>query len=1453
MTDLASLAFSVDTSTVAQAAPALDRLRGSAVDLTTANQRLTVASGEASRGFASLGQSAQLLNQQLAQANVTFGGMARSLQTLRTNLDGTLASFRALDTVVQQTEALGRAFGTSASGLLAYNDAAAKFGLTSSQTATSLQRVTMALENQTAVGAELRKTMMAYGVALNDLPFDKADVALQRFTEKLRLAADTAKRTRDMQLVLGNLDPDAMGKIISPNYVPIDTKNRQQAVAAQADEIQRRAMYEADRTRARVQQTDELADLRSNFNGGPMNRVQRMIANGGVTGLSREQLADLRKVAPSDSPWIQKDGLRTEEGQRAFYKQIQGLQSEPTTGGNDAWKAYYAAKAARNVPLFSGPDARITGGFNQFMTHLQDGSYSANLETINNDYYEALKKPGAGLGLAPFARQQFAQISNLFNDYKPKPLPTPEAPDPYEQVGLGQMLAGYGDTDLQRFQAGAQLAQQLGDRSGVKDTAASRVRGSESLGTLSKFYGADAGQVQAFYLQQGRRAQRNAFSMGSDLVENAQTDSNLQDNFSVGDRGKAEAFIKYAISKGADPTMLRGQSLAQLLDPAQSGRGTVRPDLVRNFNKSYEINQQTSNSQFTEQSDRRQGDIYKQIGASALSGTAAEDEVTRQNAYNAALKVTNDETERNRRATIAVKEAQLERLKVSTEALDNEQRANDIESKRIATLASAPMDAVGRATAGYAATMQAQFATANQASGGQTNSTQFFANKQQELANQALESTQQRIAAGTQEVQQSERLLAVAGSRQSVQDKLSRDIAVEQSFVTDIAKANAADPDGTKGIAAQIRNAVEKAKELKDKLAEVNAEAEAFNLGRKATDQAGDINKALSVPRSQRQRFEATQPADQFARDHGMDGGYDSMRDNLARQYGRDPDLIRRLNGVEGVRNPDGSWQTSKDPNSHAAGPMQVQPRTFDAMQKKYGFPGTVNDPEANTRAGILYYGEQLDASGGDPRQAYYRYHDGPATASPSGVAVSTADRMLRGYNGAAAVGAYREGLGNLDDAQQRKQSEDITAQGDVQLRGSNAALGYIRAGQTADAQIAKAGVYDSFDRLNPLKSAMQIRQIMAELQTQFASAQAQTDQTISDNTRMATAYASGADAVGKMTDKLKVEAETRSMKLTPAMQQQREVQLSLARQTQQRAGLAQDLKSSADTRTLDSVDVDLGPFASDKAIARERVRRQTEQTINDKYSTLSPGEKNAKRTDAMQTQDLREATEDVQRYRDAWSQAESATQSALNGLIVSGGNAKQVIGDLTKEFANLLLKLAEKPLMDAGGNWLSSLLGGISKLGGAGGGTTATLSQTNGATAGFVSPAGTGGMLGGAANGAAWVGGMRMMATGGLLDRPTYMMANGGATIAGEAGAEAVMPLRRMPNGQLGIAGGGGGGTSVQVHAPITINGGATGSDGKMDPAVADAISKHMEETLRQAVISTITKEKMPGGSLYA
>lgn len=63
-------------------------------------------------------------------------------------------------------------------------------------------------------------------------------------------------------------------------------------------------------------------------------------------------------------------------------------------------------------------------------------------------------------------------------------------------------------------------------------------------------------------------------------------------------------------------------------------------------------------------------------------------------------------------------------------------------------------------------------------------------------------------------------------------------------------------------------------------------------------------------------------------------------------------------------------------------------------------------------------------------------------------------------------------------------------------------------------------------------------------------------------------------------------------------------------------------------------------------------------------------------------------------------------------------------------------------------------------------------------------------GMIGSLISGV--TGGVKAFADGGVVSSPTYFPMAGGTGLMGEAGAEAILPLKRGADGALGVAGGG-------------------------------------------------------------
>ena len=95
--------------------------------------------------------------------------------------------------------------------------------------------------------------------------------------------------------------------------------------------------------------------------------------------------------------------------------------------------------------------------------------------------------------------------------------------------------------------------------------------------------------------------------------------------------------------------------------------------------------------------------------------------------------------------------------------------------------------------------------------------------------------------------------------------------------------------------------------------------------------------------------------------------------------------------------------------------------------------------------------------------------------------------------------------------------------------------------------------------------------------------------------------------------------------------------------------------------------------------------------------------------------------------------------------------------------------------------------------------------------------------------------------ARGGILSQPTIFPMANGMGLAGEAGPEAIMPLRRGPSGRLGVeaAGGGAGNVVVNVYAGSSAVQGDSPSANQLGKAIGAAVQ------------AELIKQKRPGGLL--
>ena len=136
------------------------------------------------------------------------------------------------------------------------------------------------------------------------------------------------------------------------------------------------------------------------------------------------------------------------------------------------------------------------------------------------------------------------------------------------------------------------------------------------------------------------------------------------------------------------------------------------------------------------------------------------------------------------------------------------------------------------------------------------------------------------------------------------------------------------------------------------------------------------------------------------------------------------------------------------------------------------------------------------------------------------------------------------------------------------------------------------------------------------------------------------------------------------------------------------------------------------------------------------------------------------------------------AMTRAFSSSIVGGKQFDDVLKSLALRISDLALRAAFKPIETGLASGLRSLFSGLGNIGNSASGLTQSMVAAGGAVKPF--------------------------ASGGVIGTPTYFpMMNGGVGLAGEAGPEAIMPLKRGADGRLGVSGGGGNSITVQIATP--------------------------------------------------
>ncbi|MGE0225610.1 MAG: transglycosylase SLT domain-containing protein [Acetobacteraceae bacterium] len=234
-------------------------------------------------------------------------------------------------------------------------------------------------------------------------------------------------------------------------------------------------------------------------------------------------------------------------------------------------------------------------------------------------------------------------------------------------------------------------------------------------------------------------------------------------------------------------------------------------------------------------------------------------------------------------------------------------------------------------------------------------------------------------------------------------------------------------------------------------------------------------------------------------------------------------------------------------------------------------------------------------------------------------------------------------------------------------------------------------------------------------------------------------------------------------------------------------------------------------------------------------------------RSQEAELDQLRRLQEQAAIWQEASSSAAAALGDGLMRVIVMGEDARQVLSGVTRELAQIAWRAAvTRPLE----NMLTGFVGNM------------FLGAAGAAMGGGLVDAGTWDVL---ARGGVAAGGFSGRSNS-FVNTPTgfdYMgggpgrtpFARGSAGLMGEAGPEAILPLLRDEQGNLGVrvadTGGGAGAAPMVFNNNITIEAGAA-KGGQLDPAAARQLQMEIDRTVRMAVRQVVNDEQRPGGDLH-
>jgi hypothetical protein len=206
---------------------------------------------------------------------------------------------------------------------------------------------------------------------------------------------------------------------------------------------------------------------------------------------------------------------------------------------------------------------------------------------------------------------------------------------------------------------------------------------------------------------------------------------------------------------------------------------------------------------------------------------------------------------------------------------------------------------------------------------------------------------------------------------------------------------------------------------------------------------------------------------------------------------------------------------------------------------------------------------------------------------------------------------------------------------------------------------------------------------------------------------------------------------------------------------------------------------------------------------------------------------ETRKLIEAEQRREQLMQTIENNISSAFMSMVDGSQTVEDAFRNMLR---NILLAVYEQQVAEPAARGISNLLSNIVSgiAGGAG-----TVTAPSGARL--------------QANGGAWSNGVQFFANGGVVNSPTMFGHSSGLGVMGEAGPEAIMPLKRGSDGKLGVAANGGSLTVNVVMDP------STGALGAFVQDQAGQVVAKAAPQLAQYASKTMVDQRRRGGTMKA